>query len=303
MSTQKRSNKVQVSNGYKAFTVFNYIFLIFLGIATFYPFWYVLIASLNTGRDFMRGGVWLFPREFTLENYMMAFEDKQIFTALQISVFRTVVGVVAGLLLTAMVAYAMSVRTLPGRQFINFFWYFTTIFGGGMIPFYMLLRTLKLNTSIWLYVIPSLYSFYNFILLRTNFASVPYELRESAQIDGASELRIFGTIYLPLAKPILATVALFIGVGQWNDWFTGAYYQAKADLYPAATLLQKILAEASSTANIKAGQETAAQAITSYTSQSLQMAFVMILTMPIVVVYPFLQKYFVKGAMVGAVKG
>ncbi len=303
MSTQKRSNKVQVSNGYKAFTVFNYIFLIFLGIATFYPFWYVLIASVNTGRDFMRGGVWLFPREFTLENYMMAFEDKQIFTALQISVFRTVVGVVAGLLLTAMVAYAMSVRTLPGRQFINFFWYFTTIFGGGMIPFYMLLRTLKLNTSIWLYVIPSLYSFYNFILLRTNFASVPYELRESAQIDGASELRIFGTIYLPLAKPILATVALFIGVGQWNDWFTGAYYQAKADLYPAATLLQKILAEASSTANIKAGQETAAQAITSYTSQSLQMAFVMILTMPIVVVYPFLQKYFVKGAMVGAVKG
>ena len=303
MSTQKRSNKVQVSNGYKAFTVFNYIFLIFLGITTFYPFWYVLIASLNTGRDFMRGGVWLFPREFTLENYMMAFEDKQIFTALQISVFRTVVGVVAGLLLTAMVAYAMSVRTLPGRQFINFFWYFTTIFGGGMIPFYMLLRTLKLNTSIWLYVIPSLYSFYNFILLRTNFASVPYELRESAQIDGASELRIFGTIYLPLAKPILATVALFIGVGQWNDWFTGAYYQAKAELYPAATLLQKVLAEASSTANIKAGQETAAQAITSYTSQSLQMAFVMILTMPIVVVYPFLQKYFVKGAMVGAVKG
>lgn len=303
MSTQKRSNKVQVSNGYKAFTVFNYIFLIFLGIATFYPFWYVLVASLNTGRDFMRGGVWLFPREFTLENYVMAFEDKQIMTALQISVFRTVVGVVAGLLLTAMVAYAMSVRTLPGRQFINFFWYFTTIFGGGMIPFYMLLRTLKLNTSIWLYVIPSLYSFYNFILLRTNFASVPYELRESAQIDGASELRIFSTIYLPLAKPILATVALFIGVGQWNDWFTGAYYQAKAELYPAATLLQKILAEASSIANIKAGQETAAQAITSYTSQSLQMAFVMILTMPIVVVYPFLQKYFVKGAMVGAVKG
>lgn len=303
MSTQKRSNKVQVSNGYKAFTVFNYIFLIFLGIATFYPFWYVLVASLNTGRDFMRGGVWLFPREFTLENYVMAFEDKQIMTALQISVFRTVVGVVAGLLLTAMVAYAMSVRTLPGRQFINFFWYFTTIFGGGMIPFYMLLRTLKLNTSIWLYVIPSLYSFYNFILLRTNFTSVPYELRESAQIDGASELRIFSTIYLPLAKPILATVALFIGVGQWNDWFTGAYYQARTELYPAATLLQKILAEASSIANIKAGQETAAQAITSYTSQSLQMAFVMILTMPIVVVYPFLQKYFVKGAMVGAVKG
>ncbi len=303
MKAKSPAIKVQTSMGYKIFTVCNTVFLSLLGFATFYPFWYVLIASLNTGRDFMRGGVWLFPREFTIENYMLAFEDKQIFTALQISVFRTVLGVLIGLLFTAMVAYAMSVKTLPGRQFFNFFWYFTTIFGGGMIPFYMLLRTLRLNTSIWLYIIPSIYSFYNFILLRTNFSSVPYELRESAQIDGASELRIFATIYLPLAKPILATVALFIGVGQWNDWFTGAYYQARSNLYPAATLLQKILAEASSTANIKAGQETAAQAITSYTSQSLQMAFVMILTMPIVVVYPFLQKYFVKGAMVGAVKG
>lgn len=229
MKAKSPAIKVQTSMGYKIFTVCNTVFLSLLGFATFYPFWYVLIASLNTGRDFMRGGVWLFPREFTIENYMLAFEDKQIFTALQISVFRTVLGVLIGLLFTAMVAYAMSVKTLPGRQFFNFFWYFTTIFGGGMIPFYMLLRTLRLNTSIWLYIIPSIYSFYNFILLRTNFSSVPYELRESAQIDGASELRIFATIYLPLAKPILATVALFIGVGQWNDWFTGAYYQARRD--------------------------------------------------------------------------
>ena len=303
MKNGKKKNKVQQSTGYKIFNVCNVIFLGLLGFATFYPFWYVLIASLNTGRDFMRGGVWLFPREFTFENYVLAFQDKQIFTALEISLFRTVVGVLLGLFLTSMVAYAMIVKTLPGRQFFNFFWYFTTIFGGGMIPYYMLLRTLGLNKSIWLYVIPSLYGFYNFILLRTNFAAIPYELRESAQIDGAGEMRTFVTIYLPLSKPILATVALFIGVGHWNDWFTGAYYQANVKLYPAATLLQKILSEATATANIKAGQESAAQAITSYTSQSLQMAFVMILTMPIVVVYPFLQKYFVKGAMVGAVKG
>ena len=303
MKRGKGESQIKPSKGYRIFYVCNVIFLALFGFATFYPFWYVLIASLNTGRDFMRGGVWLFPREFTFENYVLAFQDKQIFTALEISVFRTVVGVLLGLVMTSMVAYAMVVKTLPGRQFFNFFWYFTTIFGGGMIPFYMLLRTLGLNTSIWLYVIPSIYGFYNFILLRTNFASIPYELRESAQIDGAGELRIFATIYLPLSKAILATVALFIGVGQWNDWFTGAYYQARANLYPAATLLQKILAEATATANIKAGQESAAMAVTSYTSQSLQMAFVMILTMPIVVVYPFLQKYFVKGTMVGAVKG
>ena len=301
--TEHSGTKIRMAGGYKVFTICNYIFLTLLGLATFYPFWYVLVASLNTGRDFMRGGVWLYPRAFTLENYTLAFEDKQIFTSLQISVFTTVTCVVVGLFFTALVAYAMCVKTLPGRQFFNFFWYFTTIFGGGMIPYYMVLRSLGLTKSIWLYIVPSVYSFYNFILLRTNFTAVPYELRESAQIDGASDLRIFVQIYLPVAKPILATIALFIGVGRWNDWFTGAYYQSRTQLFPAATLLQKILAEASATQSIKEGQESARESLNTYTSQSLQMAFVMILTMPIVVIYPFLQKYFVKGAMVGSVKG
>lgn len=295
--------KIKESRGRKIFKVFNYTFLALLGAATFYPFWYVLIASFNTGRDFMRGGVWLFPREFTLENYQLAFEDPSIVNALVISVLSTVLSVAFGLVCTALAAYAMSIKTLPGRTFINFFWYFTTIFGGGMVPYYMVLRDLHLTSSFWLYVIPSLYSFYNFVLLRTNFATIPTELRESAQLDGASELTIMSRIYIPLSKPILATLALFIGVGKWNDWFTGAYYQSKTALYPAATLLQKILSEASATNQIKLGQETQIGAVTSYTSQSLQMAFVMILTMPIVIIYPFLQKYYVKGVMVGSVKG
>lgn len=295
--------KIKESRGRKIFKVFNYTFLALLGAATFYPFWYVLIASFNTGRDFMRGGVWLFPREFTLENYQLAFEDPSVVNALVISVLSTVLSVAFGLVCTALAAYAMSIKTLPGRTFINFFWYFTTIFGGGMVPYYMVLRDLHLTSSFWLYVIPSLYSFYNFVLLRTNFAAIPTELRESAQLDGASELTIMSRIYIPLSKPILATLALFIGVGKWNDWFTGAYYQSKTALYPAATLLQKILSEASATNQIKLGQETQIGAVTSYTSQSLQMAFVMILTMPIVIIYPFLQKYYVKGVMVGSVKG
>lgn len=295
--------KIRESKARKLFKVLNYTFLTLLGLVTFYPFWYVLIASFNTGRDFMRGGVWLFPREFTLENYMLAFEDKAIGTSLVISVASTVLSVLIGLLATALVSYAMCVKTLPGRTFISFFWYFTTIFGGGMIPYYMVLRDLHLTSSFWLYVIPSIYSFYNFVLLRTNFSAIPYELRESAQLDGAGDMTVLMRIYLPLSKPILATLALFIGVGKWNDWFTGAYYQSKKALYPAATLLQKILSEAAATNQIKAGQETNLGTITSYTSQSLQMAFVMILTMPIVVIYPFLQKYYVKGVMVGSVKG
>ncbi len=294
--------KIKTSLSRKAFLVCTYLFLTAFGLITFYPFWYVLIASLNTGRDFVRGGVYFWPREFTLENFAHAFNDARIFASLTVSVSRTLIGVIVGLFFTALIAYALSVRTLPGRTFFTFFFYFTTLFGGGIIPYYMLLRDLHLTRSFWLYIIPAIYSFFNFLLLRTNFDTIPLELRESAQLDGAGEATILFRIYLPLSKAILATLALFIGVGHWNDWFTGAYYQSRTEFFPAATLLQKLLSEAV-TASVKLGQESSALTMTSYTSQSLQMAFVMILTMPIVVVYPFLQKHYVKGVMVGSVKG
>lgn len=288
----------------KVFKFFNYIFLGLFALSTVYPFWYVLIASFNDGRDFAKGGVYLFPRVFTLENYNVAFQNKQILTAFSISVFRTVLGVIFGIILTALLSYAISIRSLPGRTFFSLFFYFTTIFGGGMVPYYMLLRDLGLTKSVWIFVIPFFYSFFNMLLMRTYFDTIPKEIREAASIDGAGEARILFQIYVPLSMPIIATLALFIGVGQWNDWFTGAYYVSNQDLMPAATLLQKILNEATSQQTIKPGQENAGMALMkSYTPQSMQMAFVMILTMPIVIVYPFLQKYYVKGVMVGSVKG
>lgn len=286
----------------KVFQVFNIIFLALFGIITLYPFWYVMIASFNVGSDFLRGGVYFFPRVLTLENYERAFRDPRIFDSLVISVARTGLGVILGLIFTALISYAVTVRTLPGRTAFTFFFYFTTIFGGGMIPYYMLLRDLGLTKSFWLYVIPSVYSFFNFLLMRTYFNTIPAELRESAEIDGAGHVRILFQIYIPLAAPIIATLALFIGVGHWNDWFTGAYYQSRTNLFPAATLLQRLLREASPS-SMKEGQETVMDSMRTFTPQSLQMAFVMILTMPIVVVYPFLQKYYVKGVMIGAVKG
>jgi putative aldouronate transport system permease protein len=293
---------IKESRSRKIFMTLNYTFLALFGFITLYPFWYVLVASLNTGRDFVRGGVYFWPRVFTFENYIHAFKDSRIFDSLTISVARTVIGVLLGLFFTSLIAYALSVRTLPGRTFFTFFFYFTTIFGGGMIPYYMLLRDLGLTKSFGLYIFPAVYSFFNFLLMRTYFSTIPTELRESAQIDGAGDGKILFRIYVPLAKPILATLALFIGVGHWNDWFTGAYYQSRAVLFPAATLLQKLLSEAA-TSTIKVGQETSLSTMTSYTTQSLQMAFVMILTMPIVIIYPFLQKYYVKGVMIGSVKG
>jgi len=291
-----------VTKSQQVFQVFNIIFLSLFGLLTLYPFWYVFIASFNLGSDFMRGGVYFWPRAFTLENYTLALKDARIFNSLIVSVGRTSLGVLFGLFFTMLVAYAVIIKTLPGRTFFTFFFYFTTIFGGGMIPYYMLLRDLKLTQSFWLYVLPGIYSFFNFVLLRTYFKTIPWEMQESAEIDGAGHLRILFQIYVPLSMPVIATLALFIGVGHWNDWFTGAYYQSRVNLFPAATLLQKLLTESSAPA-MKAGQENLLQTMRTFTPQSLQMAFVMLLTMPIVIVYPFLQKYYVKGVMIGAVKG
>lgn len=290
----------------KVFKVFNYTILTLLGFATFYPFWYVLIASFNLGSDFTKGGVYFWPRAFTLENYSFAFQDNRIYRSLGVTIFKTIMQLITSLFFTALLAYALSVKTMPGRIGITFFYYFTTMFGGGMIPYYILLRDLGLTKSIWLYIIPAIYGFFNMVLLRTAFATIPSELREAAQIDGAGDLRILFTIYIPCALPTVATLALFIGVGAWNDWFTGAYYQSNKNYYPAATVLQQLLNEATDKAvedekNISSEQmETKKK---TFTSQSIRMAFVMILTMPIIVIYPFLQKYYVKGVMVGSVKG
>jgi putative aldouronate transport system permease protein len=220
----------------KVFSFFNIIFLSLFGLATFYPFWYILIASLNTGNDFMKGGVYVIPRAFTLDNYKEAFKSDQIVDALTISIGRTSLGVVLGVIFTCLLAYALHTRSLPGRTYFVIYFYLTTIISGGMIPYFLLLRSLGLTKSFFIFVIPSIYSFFNMILVRTYFDGIPSELRESAIIDGAGEWRTLFLIYVPLAVPVLATIALFIGVGHWNDWFTGAYYVTNLKLYPAATL-------------------------------------------------------------------
>ena len=287
----------------RIFNVFNVIVLALLAVITFYPFWYVLVASFHVGSDFVTGGVYFWPRDFTLENYERAFRDPRIFQSLQISLARTAIGVAVGIVFTSLVAYACTVKTLPGRVGFIFFWYFTTIFGGGLIPYFILLRNLGLNTSFWLYIIPGVFSFFNFLLMRVYFDTIPEELRESAMMDGAGHTRVLFQIYWPLSMPIIATLILFIGVGHWNDWFTAAFFQSRTELFPAATVLQRLLSEASPAAMREEGQYSVQDVMRTFTPMSLRMAFVMILTMPIVALYPFLQKYFVKGVMIGAIKG
>jgi putative aldouronate transport system permease protein len=289
--------------GSRAFDIFNVIFLGLFGLITIYPFWYILVASFNSGADFLRGGVYLIPRVFTLQNYAEAFKSDQIVDALLISIQRTLLGTGLSVMFTAMFAYALHIRTLPGRTIFVFYFFLTTMVSGGMIPYFLLLRDLGLTKSFWIFIWPTIFSFFNMILMRTYFDGIGGSLRESAIIDGAGEFRVLFQIYAPLSTPVLATIALFVGVGHWNDWFTGAYYLTNQKLMPAATLLQKILTEATASSRIEVGKETMTRLQTGTTPQSLQMAFVMLLTMPIVAVYPFLQKYYVKGVMIGAIKG
>ncbi len=288
---------------YRIGSTINYIILAILCFAMLYPFIYFAALSFNDAADSMKGGIYFWPRVFTLENYKTAFRNEEIVGAFQISIMRTLIGTVMALFLQATVGYALSRKKLWGRVGFTFFFYFTTLISGGMVPQYILYRDMGLLNNFWIYIFPSLYSFYNIVLLRTYFSGIPDSMEEAAYIDGAAPLKVFFTIYLPLSKPILATLALFIAVGHWNDWFAGSFYITDTALQPAATLLQKLISEVDLTK--LSNQEHADQIMSQQTTnpEALRVTFIMIMTVPILCVYPFLQKYFVKGVMVGSVKG
>ena len=312
MNLLKRKGS-RLTTGEKVFQLFNLIFLLLFAFTTLYPFVYFIACSFNDGADLMRGGVYFFPRVFTLENYMTAFRNKYILSAFSVSVFHTVVGTILSLAVTSLVGYSMTYKEMPGRKWLILSIYLPGWLGaGGIIPTYVLYRNLGLLNSIWVYILPGVFSMGNAILFRANFDAIPSGLIEAARIDGCTEFRIFWKIVLPLSKPILATIALFVGVAHWNAWFAGEYYVTRDNLRPAATLLRQLLTEADTLSAIKQNVENLSNDIVDYenvvrtntvTADSLRMTFVVILTTPILIVYPFLQKYFVKGIMAGSIKG
>ena len=309
MITPNRT-RIRQSPMYRLGMTINYTTLILLAAVTLYPFWYCLILSFNNGMDTLKGGIYFLPRLFTLENYTKALSHPLIASAFLISISRTVLSILLSCFFTAIMAYALTKRDMPGRSALIFYFYFTTLFSGGLIPTYIMYRQLGLLNNYWIYIIPGVYSFFNAIILRTFFYSIPESLHESARIDGCSELGIFFRIMLPLSIPAMATIALFVGVGNWNDWFTGAYFVSRRrDLYPAATLLNDLLSQAifenSMSSTGEKGQINEvlmSDRLQTTTPESLKMAFLIILTLPIICVYPFLQKYFVKGVMLGSIK-
>ncbi|MBB6634279.1 carbohydrate ABC transporter permease [Cohnella thailandensis] len=296
---------IKLSTGDRALLIGIYAFLIVLGFAAFYPFWNAAIVSFNEGTDTMKGGVTFWPREFTLDNYQIVFEDSRLVNAFVISILRTAAGTLLGILLTAIFAYGMTKRELIGRKYYMIFCIVTMYFSGGLIPSFLLIRELGLFNTFWVMVIPGLISVWDMIIFRTFFMGLPGGLEESAKVDGSSNWGILFRIVLPLSGPVIATLSLFTAVYHWNEWFTPSIYISNADLLPIQTKLQQIL-----NSNIMSEQmqqmDSAAQGrinkMRTITSKSLSMATMMVATLPILCVYPFVQKYFVKGVLVGSLK-
>ncbi len=229
---------------FSVFNLLNYILLTLFGFLMIYPFIYILIYSLNDGKDSMMGALYFFPRKFTLDNYAQVFDNKQIWQAYKITILRTVTGTVLHVLLCTLMAYALSKKTLPGRTFFTFYIFLPTIFSAGFIPYFITLQKLHLINTFWVYVIPMLFNFMHIVIIRTFLQGIPEEIEESARIDGLNDFQIFMRIIIPLSGPVIATISLFIGVAHWNDWFTGTYYVSDKNLIPVQTLLQQMLTEA-----------------------------------------------------------
>jgi putative aldouronate transport system permease protein len=290
------------------FNLLNYGILTLVAFSMIYPFIYILVYSLNDGNDSMQGALYFWPRKFTLDNYVQVFNNPKIWQAYKITLLRTVIGTFLHVLLCTLMAYALARKSLPGRSFFAFYIFLPTIFGAGFIPYFITLQKLHLINTFWVYIIPALFNFIHIVIIRTFLQGIPEELEESARIDGHGDIMIFLKIIVPLSGPVLATISLFIGVSHWNDWFAGAYYVSDKNLIPVQTLLQQMLTEAEALSNSmqrasQQGGQTINMTPAGSTPESLRMALLVIAVFPILCVYPFLQKYFVKGVMIGSVKG
>ena len=282
-----------------------YTSLALLAFVSFYPFWNSLVISFNSGQDTMLGGITFWPREFTTANYELVFKDKRLVNAFFISVMRTGVGTVLSVMATAILAYGLSKKELIGRKYFMIFLILTMFFSGGLIPSFLLIRGLGLMDSFWVMIIPTLISVWNLIIFRTFFSQLPAGLEESAKIDGCGYWATFFRIVLPLSGPVIATLALFTAVFHWNDWFFPSIYITSENLIPIQTLLQKVLKAntvSQSMGQLDAGAAAHMSRLTTVTGKSLSMAIMMVATIPIIMVYPFVQKYFVKGVLIGSLK-
>ena len=285
----------------KVFVACNTIFLVLFVIITLYPVLNTVAISFNDGIDAVRGGIHLWPRIFTLSNYKTVLNQQNIITGAVVSVARTVLGTIFALVTNALLAYVVSRKRFLFRSQLSLFWVITMYVNGGMIPTLILYRNLNLTNSFWVYVIPGMISAFNVLVMRTFMEGLPSALEESAMIDGANDFTIFTRIISPLCKPVYATVALFVAVGHWNSWFDAMLYnRMNAEYttlqYELMKLLSSVMQQSGSATT---GGNTAAAAVTPVTVRA---AATVVTMLPIILLYPFLQRYFVSGMTIGSVK-
>ncbi|MGN6715071.1 carbohydrate ABC transporter permease [Anaerocolumna jejuensis] len=297
-----KSNRIKASFSEQVLQVVIYCILIGLCLMIILPCINIVALSFNDGKDAARGGIYFWTRKFTWDNYKEVFQDGSITKAYFITIARTVIGTVASLIVTSFAAYSLKEKELPGRKLLTILITFTMLFSGGMIPTYIQYNKLGLVDSFWVYVVPSLVSVTYLLMMRTFFETIPESLEESAKLDGCGYFKIFSTIIIPLSKPVMAVVGLYTAVNHWNDWFSGAFYMRSSSLWPVQTVLQQMLSKAMASREVTTVSQAIAQNTNTVTSDSLKMAAVVVTTVPILCVYPFIQKYFAKGAMIGAVK-
>ncbi len=290
---------IRTSMGSRVFDVVNYVVLTLIALMCLLPFMHVLSLSLSSNAAAVSQKVYFWPVEWSLQGYQMVIEDPSMMRSLGLTVLITVAFTVLGMLITVLAAYPLTKRELKGRGVIAFMFLFTMYFGGGMIPDYLLMNDLKILNTVWSLILPLTFSAYNIIIMRSFIeSSIPASLEEAAFLDGANYFDVLIRVVLPLSKPVLATLCLFFAVGRWNAYGDALYYISSSKLYPLQLKLYYLMGMASDAANLAEGGTT-----TYVTGEVVKATCVMFATLPIIILYPFLQRYFVTGIMIGAVKG
>lgn len=287
----------------RVFNIFNALIMLILIVFTLYPFWYSVIGSFNDGSDYARGGVYLLTRQFTLDNYGALFSDSALIRAFGITLSRTLIGTFTHIIFTSLFAYAFSRKNLKYRGFYSMLGLSSMYLSGGLIPFFILINSLGLYNHFLVFIIPTIFSFWNVILFRSYFAELPDALIESAKIDGAGEYTIFFRFILPLSKPVIAAVSLFTAVGHWNAYYDAMIYTFGDHLQTVQLYILKLIQSTEAALLLANMSGTVGTAQNTVTTTTLQLAAMVAASLPIVLIYPFVQKFFIKGMLIGSVKG
>ena len=294
------NNKIKVNKGERAFQIFNYIFMTFLMFIMLYPLWHVLMASISNAKQLSaHTGLLLIPEGFSTDAYRLMMKNPMILKGYGNTLFILVFGLAINMLITYMGAYGLSRKNVMWNKAITIFVIFTMYFSGGMIPTYINIKNLGLENTLWSVILPVAVNTFNLIVMRTGLEAIPESLEEAARIDGAGHFTIMFKIMLPLTKATTAVIVLYYAVSHWNSWFNAMLYLSDRNLYPLQLILREILIQNDTsmmTMSVDAGDS-------SFVSETIKYAVIIITVIPIICVYPFVQKYFASGVMIGAVKG